>query len=85
MFTSPIAASPFRVTAATPTVAQSCERLRNLRNDQPAPSSAGTRTSVSMSAGPSAVSKTPRKNSAAATFRPSWKTSSASSAISTAG
>ena len=76
-------------TAATPTVAQSWARRRNLRYDQPAKvPSFGTRISVRSSPGPTAVSKTPRKKSAAGTTRspPVPRTTiSAPSASTTAG
>ena len=88
MFVSATDASPLRTTAATPTVAQSCARRTNFWYDQPPPSSFGTRISVTTSCGPSAVSYTPRKNSAAGITRsPSGPraTISASSASSTVG
>jgi len=68
MLTRPTLAPPFAATAATPTVAQSCLRRANLRYAQP-PEVAGTRISVSTSCSPSAVSKTPVKNSVAGTVR----------------
>jgi len=49
--------------------AQSWARRVNFRYDQPLGPSFGTRISVSTSCGPSAVSKTPRKNSPAGTVR----------------
>ena len=56
-------------TAATPTMAQSWARRLNFSNAQPAPSVFGTRTSVMISSGASAVSRKPRKKSSAAITR----------------
>ena len=56
-------------TAATPTIAQSCARRLNFSNAQPAPLVLGTRTSVMISSGASAVSRKPWKKSSAAITR----------------
>ena len=56
-------------TAATPTIAQSWARRLNFSNAQPAPSVFGTRTSVMISSGASAVSRKSRKKSSAAITR----------------
>ena len=68
MFTSatPGASPP---TAATPTIAQSCARRLNFWNAQPAPLVLGTRTSVMISSGASAVSRKSWKKSSAAITR----------------
>ena len=65
MLTSAMPAVPLR-TAATPTMAQSCARRLNFWNDQPAPGIFGTRISMSISSGASAVSRKPSKKSVAA-------------------
>ena len=68
MFTSATPGSS-PVTAATPTIAQSCARRLNFWNAQPAPLVLRTRTSVITSSGASAVSRNPSKNSEAGIVR----------------
>src|SRR5581483_6210461 len=62
-------ATPVPAMAATPTRAQSWARRVNFWNDQPWPATLGTRTSVSNSLGPRAVSRKPVNRSTAAISR----------------